>query len=96
MSLKQRIVIGLTCLSSIASAIGLWALWVLASTFAAGLVWWAGLCVVLAGPLALAGLFLSLVRPRQPWPAWLNCILVIIFATIWYLLLGAGLHWHSR
>jgi hypothetical protein len=95
MSPKQRIVIGLTCLSFVASANGLWALWVLASTFAAGLVWWASLCLVLAGPLALVGFLLSLVRPRQPGAAWLNGILVIIFATIWYLLFRAGLHRHD-
>ena len=87
MSLKQRVVIGITLLSSVASAVGLWALCVLISTFAAGLVLWAGLCVVLAGPLALAGFLLSLVRPRQLVAAWLNGIFVITFATIWYLLL---------
>ena len=94
-SLKQRIAIGLTCLSSFVSANGLWAFWVLVSTFAAGLIWWASLCLVLAGPLALAGFLLSLVRPRQPGAAWLNGILVIIFATIWYLLFRAGLQRHD-
>lgn len=88
MSLKQRVVIGLTLLSSAASGVGLWGLWVLLSTFAAGLVWWASLCLVLAGPLALAGFLLSFVRPRQLVAAWLNGILVITFATIWRLLMS--------
>jgi len=95
MSPKQRIVIGLTCLNSVVSANGLWAFWVLVSTFAAGLIWWASLCLVLAGPLALAGFLLALIRPRQLFAVWLNGILVIIFATIWYLLFRAGLHRHD-
>jgi len=60
-----------------------WALYVLAATFAAGLVWWAGALVLLGPVLAFTTLVLGLLKPRQLGACAVTGVLILIYVAIW-------------
>ena len=82
-SSKWRISWALTVGSLILGVFHYYALWTLAVTFAAGLVWWASLLLVLGPPVAIISLVVSLRRPRQLIPAALSGLVVLAYVVIW-------------
>ena len=71
-ALKRRSVQALTLLSCLLALVNVYSFWVLASTFATSLVWWAELLHVIAPASAFLGMLLSLWRPRQTISAGIN------------------------
>jgi hypothetical protein len=86
---KQKAVRVLTAVNVLLVLFNLYCLWVLAS-FAAGLVWWAGMLFVVSGPLALTTLVLSAMRPIQIGNLCISGILVIGYSLLWFMLLAAS------
>ena len=82
-SLKSRMVWGLFVASVALLGFHLYAFWVLASTFAAGLVWWASLLVFLGPPVALACLVCSLRQPRQPSALAVSSLILVVYVILW-------------
>jgi type II secretory pathway component PulM len=60
-----------------------YALWVLATTFAAGLVWWAGVLTVLGPPLALVAFVCSILKPRGRTALVINSVVLTVYLVIW-------------
>ncbi len=56
---------------------------VLAVTFAAGLVWWASLLLLLGPPVSVAALIVSMRAPRQGAAAVLSAILIVTYIVVW-------------
>jgi hypothetical protein len=71
-----------------------YALWVLAATFAAGLVWWANV-VLLAGPVVTVVALVYTVRtPVQRIAMVANVVAALVYAVIWARLIS-GLEWRG-
>jgi hypothetical protein len=60
-----------------------YALWVLATTFAAGLVWWAGIPTVLGPPVGIGAFVFSILSPRSRAVFWINAAVVSVYLVIW-------------
>jgi hypothetical protein len=60
--------------------------WVLAATFAKGIVAWASFLWLLGPPVAVVSMSCSLWRRRRLW-IWLNLAVIITYAIIWIPLL---------
>jgi len=80
---KRRVARVLTTIGIVLCVFHFYAMWVLAATFAAGLVWWASILVLLGPFAALLSLFVCLWRPRQLIAAALNAILLVIYIGLW-------------
>jgi hypothetical protein len=82
-----------TWLTLASVAFSLWAFFVVRElTRASGtnVVWWAGLPVLVAGPVAVAALVLSLRRPRKPVLVMINGALAAMQGFLWLTMLGGG------
>jgi hypothetical protein len=76
------IVYSLSGLNLVVFLFNLFAVWVLASTFAAGLVWWAGILLLIGFPLALVSAGLAVWLKR--WVAVFgNGLLFVAYTVFW-------------
>jgi hypothetical protein len=57
------------------------------ASWAAGLVWWAGLALLLTGPLAVGNLVLAMRSPRRKIAAVISAVVAAIHAYFWALIL---------
>ena len=62
--MRQTLAWILAIIGAVGAAVAYYGVWVLATTFAAGLVWYAALAVLGSGPIAAAGAALAFPRPR--------------------------------
>ncbi|KAA0228366.1 hypothetical protein EDS67_13480 [candidate division KSB1 bacterium] len=73
----------LTLLSGALFVAHFYGFWILASTFAAGLVWWMNLLIAL-GPVAAVTAFVVTLRQRaQPLLASVNGIFIVVYGIFW-------------
>ena len=70
------------------SLLGWLGLYAVASTFAAGTVWWVGAGFLASAPVAVGALVVSLRQPRLSIPAWLSSAALFVFAALWILILA--------
>ncbi|MDQ3819227.1 MAG: hypothetical protein M3362_16340 [Acidobacteriota bacterium] len=61
------------------------AIWVLVAYFAAGLVWFAQVALLLSGPTSGVGAALALRRPRQKFAMVLGLLGLILWVLLWVL-----------
>jgi hypothetical protein len=88
--LKRTSVWCLVLVSVIGVVISYWGIYVLAAYFAAGLVWWGSLSLLISGPIGATGAFIGWKQPRQhiafglglfSFAAWLllwGCLLLVM------------------
>jgi predicted ferric reductase len=82
-SSKWRVSWGLAVASLTLGAFHYYLLWMMAATFATGLVWWANLVLALGPLVAVASLIVSMRSPRQVVPAVLSGLVVLAYVVIW-------------
>jgi len=86
--ISSRVVYGLTAVNVLFFCFNLYAVRLMAASFAVGLVWWAGAILTLGGPLAALGFALSFFLRR--WDAVIaNGLLGLAYAFFWASLLAA-------
>ena len=81
--IKSRVSWSLTLAAVVLCAFQFYALWVLAATFAAGLVWWANFLLILGPLVAVAALVVSLRAPRQAVAAVLSALVILTYVAVW-------------
>jgi hypothetical protein len=64
-------------------AFHLYAIWVLAATFASGLIWWAAVLFLLGPPVCLLALIVSGLKPRQRAALILSLAVFLLYLVIW-------------
>ena len=80
---KDNLLWSLTLVNLILLVFNYWALYQLALTFATGLNIWAGMILLLAGPLALATCIHAILKPIKTIQAIVNGIFVMIYIWFW-------------
>lgn len=74
---------GLTCASVALCCAHLCILWVLGTSQASGLVWWANILLLAGPPLALLSLVAALRAPRRALLSMLNGIILAVYVAVW-------------
>jgi hypothetical protein len=64
-------------------AFHLYAIWVLAATFASGLIWWAAVLFLLGPPVCLLALIVAGLKPRQRTALILNSAVLLLYLIMW-------------
>jgi hypothetical protein len=84
---KQRIAWTLVTLGLAGVALSYWGIWVLVAYFAAGLVWYASLALLISGPVAAVGAGVARRQPRQHAAMWFGVSAFVAWVTLWVLML---------
>ncbi len=73
----------LTIMSVFLFVVHFFGFWVLATTWATGLVWWMNVLTLLGPPVALTALVVTLRKRAQPVLATLNGLFVLAYTVFW-------------
>jgi len=80
---RKRAAWTLSLVALAGSLLGWLGLYAVASTFAAGTVWWVGAAFLSSAPVAISALVISLRQPPLGAPVWLSSAALFVFVALW-------------